>query len=65
MIKEKINERLNKLEQMMNNQEHLSSPESVLDCVDSIAKFWSVLQEDEKDYIDCARYAVEKQIEWK
>ena len=49
----------------MNNQEHISNPESVIECLDSITKFWSVLQEDERDYVECARFALDKKIEWK
>jgi hypothetical protein len=65
MIKQKVNERINKLEQLMNSQEHLSNPESVIECLDSITKFWSVLQEDEQDYVECARFALDKKLEWK
>ena len=57
--------RLDELQELLDNQIHLKDPERVSDCIDSISKFWSVLEEDQKDYIQCATYAVEKQIEWK
>ncbi|WP_349379404.1 hypothetical protein [Lentibacter sp.] len=38
---------------------------SVLVQTRDIAKFWSALSEEERDFIHCVRHAVEAQIEWK
>lgn len=64
-LRKKINERLDKLEQLMNTNSHLTDPESVLLLTESITKFWSVLSEEDQDYIHGVRYAVEEGIEWK
>ncbi len=64
-LKNKINNRLDNLEQLMGNQKHLSNPELVLECIDSVTKFWSVLSDEDKDYIECANFALEKKLEWK
>lgn len=65
MLLNKINLRLDKLESLLTNQQHLNNSEEALLLIDDVVKFWSVLEEDQKDFLDCARYAVEKQIEWK
>jgi hypothetical protein len=31
----------------------------------TIDKFWSVLKEDEKDYLQSARWALDNKAEWK
>lgn len=63
-IKEKIKTRMDHLQQLMEGQAHIHRPEYVLDVIDSITKFWSVLDGDDKEYIECARYALEKKHEW-
>jgi hypothetical protein len=65
MLLNKINSRLDQLEVLLNSQGHLNNSEEAILLIDSVAKFWSILEEDQKDFLDCARYAVEKQIEWK
>lgn len=64
-LKNKINKRLDDLEMLMGNQKHLSSPDMVLEHIESITKFWSVLKEEDKDYIECAKFALETKSEWK
>ena len=55
---------MNELQVMMESQTHLTSPQKILDQIDSVSKFWPVLSEEDKDYIDACRFAMEKQIEW-
>ncbi len=64
-LKNKINKRLDELEELMNNQKHLTSPNLVTEHIQSITKFWSVLSDEDKDYIECAKFALEKKLEWK
>ena len=64
-LRVKINKRLDELEDMMNNNEHLSDPELVSEKADSIGKFWSALSEEDKDYIDGVRWAIEEKVVWK
>lgn len=65
LLLEKINTRLDELQLLLDNQTHLSDFEKVIECIESVSKFWSVLDDEQKDFIDCARYAIDKQIEWK
>jgi hypothetical protein len=64
-LRTKINLRLDELEDMMNNNQHLSEPELVSEKADSIGKFWSVLSDEDKDYVDGVRWAIEEKVVWK
>ena len=63
-VQDKIKDRMDHLQQLMEGNNHLSRMEYVLDVVESVSKFWSALSEEDKDYIQTARYAIEEQREW-
>jgi hypothetical protein len=60
----KITIRMDHLQELMESNSHLDRPEYVLDVIESISKFWSVLPEEDRDYIHGARYALEENHEW-
>ena len=62
---EKIETRLNHLEELLKGQAHIDRPEYVKDVISWVSKFWSVLSEEDKDYIHGAQYALEEKREWK
>jgi hypothetical protein len=64
-IRQRIEERLNLLESMLTAQRHISDPSEVLDALDSVFKFYSVLSEEQREFVQAARWAVEEQREWK
>jgi hypothetical protein len=64
-IKEKIEQRLNNLQIILESNKHLEAPEETENLIDSISKFWSALNEEDKEYIQAARHAIEKRMEWK
>lgn len=64
-LKDKINTRLTELERLMSSQTHLTNPDIVLECINSITKFWSVLSDEDKDYVDSAKYALDAKLDWK
>jgi hypothetical protein len=64
-IREKIAERLDSLQLMMESQEHLRNPELVTEKLEAISKFWSALSEEEREYISSVRIALNEGIEWK
>lgn len=64
-LKEKINNRLNDLQLELESGNHLTDSDRVVELIDSISKFWSVLSEEDKDYIQAARHAIENRMEWK
>lgn len=63
-IKETIQSRLDNLESAMKNQEHLSNPIKVLDIMSSISKFYSYVEEEDREYLEYCRYALEEKKEW-
>jgi hypothetical protein len=63
-IRDLINTRMNELQYMMENNLHLKDPEGVYDHTMSISKFWSALDEGDRDYITCARVAIEEKRSW-
>ena len=64
-LKDKINDRMDALQRYTETNEHLVSPGNVLMHIESVSKFWSVLSEEDRDYIHYARHAIEEQMEWK
>jgi len=65
MVQKKINERMDILQSWMEKNYHLKRPEVVKEHIESISKFWSVLLEEDRDYIQGCQYAIEEKLEWK
>ncbi len=64
-IRQRIEERLNLLESMLTSQNHISDPSEVLDALASVSKFYSVLSEEQREFVQAARWAIEEQRKWK
>jgi hypothetical protein len=67
VIRQKIRDRLNALEAAMIDQKHQGNPEdhqAVLDLIDSITKFWSVLDDGDRDFLNAARMVVSQKSNW-
>lgn len=64
-LQDKIKERMDILQDMMEDNVHIDSPDIVEEHITTVSKFWSVLSEEDRDYIHCARYAIEEKLEWK
>ena len=63
-VRSKIDNRMDELQSMMESNIHLSDPDKVVDHISSVSKFWSVLSEEDRDYIHGARFALEEKREW-
>ena len=66
-IRKKIDNRLDNLEVALKAGKHLKDGDEfleVLKLIESIAKFWSILTDAERDFINASRYAIEEQKEW-
>jgi hypothetical protein len=69
-IKEKIKSRLDELEAHLKSGKHLledASEDEVVEIyqlIESISKFWRVLTDEEKDFIQVARVAILEQKSW-
>ena len=63
-IRQRIEERLNLLESMLTSQEHITNPDDVLEAIASVSKFYSVLTEEQREFIQAARLAVVERRDW-
>lgn len=63
-IRDKIKVRMDELQAMMEANVHLERQYDVDDHISTITKFWSVLSEEDKDYIHACRHALEYQMKW-
>jgi len=66
-LKDKINQRMDILQAWMEEDYHLKRPQVVYDHTLTISKFWSVLSEEDKEYIQCVQDAITEKstISWK
>ena len=66
-VRVKIQTRLDALETQLKAGEHLHSAEgviAVLTTIASVSKFWRVLSDEERDFVNAARLAIEDQMAW-
>tara|TARA_Y100000385_G_C12666315_1_gene455991 strand:- start:221 stop:454 length:234 start_codon:yes stop_codon:yes gene_type:complete len=66
-LRKKINQRMDILQAWMEVDYHLRNPEVVYDHSLTISKFWSVLSEEDKEYIQCVQSAIDDKstISWR
>lgn len=55
---------MDELQEMMESNKHLEKQFEVDDKISSVTKFWSVLSDEDKDYIHACRHALEYQMKW-
>lgn len=63
-LQQKISDRMDLLEQEMMQNNHLTNPEETIELMNSISKFWSVMSEEDQDYLSAARYALSERQVW-
>jgi len=49
----------------MNGNQHLADPDGIEEKVSNVSKFWSALSEEDRDFIDGVRWAIEEKAKWK
>jgi len=66
-LRSKINERMDILQNWMEQDYHMKRPEVVYEHTLTISKFWSVLSGEDREYIQCAQDAIETKsdISWR
>ena len=64
-IRERIQVRLDELAKLLETQAHIHAPELVTEKLESVAKFWSALSEEEREYTSSVRFALKEGLEWK
>ena len=63
-IRQKIEQRMDDLENSLKMQTHLKESTAIGDLIESISKFYSILTEDQREFVQCARLAVLEQRHW-
>jgi len=63
-VREKIKQRMDILQMWMEDNYHLKRPEVVEEHIQTVSKFWSALDDEDRDYIEGARYTIEEQMAW-
>jgi hypothetical protein len=63
-LRQKLNERMDKLQSLMESNYHLQNPEEVVELIHSVSFAWNVLSEEDREYIQCCQHAIEEQLEW-
>jgi hypothetical protein len=55
---------MNDLQEAMESNQHMEDSEKVMAKLLSVSKFWTMLEEEDRDYIQCAIHAIEERLEW-
>ena len=63
-LRKKIQERLDKLQAIMESNQHLENPAEAYNLTLRVSCFWSILSEEDREYIQCAQHAIEDKLEW-
>ncbi len=63
-IRQRIQVRLDELAKLLETQSHIHAPELVTEKIESVAKFWSALSEEEREYIGSVRLVVQDKLNW-
>ena len=64
-LRQRIDLKMNVLQHWMETNYHLVDQKRVSEHTLSLSKFWSVLSEEDKDYVQVAQDAIEEKREWK
>jgi hypothetical protein len=64
-VRERIQSRLDEISKLLETQSHIHAPELVTEKIESVAKFWTILSEEEREFIAALRIAKNDQIQWK
>jgi hypothetical protein len=64
-LRQKLTARMDQLQEWMESNYHLEHPHECNDLINNKLNFaWSVLSEEDRDYIHGAQYAIQEQVSW-
>lgn len=64
-LREKINCRMDQLQDWMESNHHLAHADEVMELIGSVSFAWNILSEEDRDYVQACQHAVEERTEWK
>jgi hypothetical protein len=63
-LNERIDARMNALQHWMETNYHIDHEEEVYNLTLSISKFWSIMNDADKDYVQVAQDAIKNKTMW-
>jgi hypothetical protein len=66
-LRQKLTDRMDQLQTWMESNYHLENNESNMEVWDHcllLSRFWTILSEEDRDYIECAKHAVLEHSKW-
>ena len=63
-LKERIQYRLDQIEMLMHRDYHLKNPNEVYNQTLQVSKFWSILSEEDRDFIQGVQDSIEEGWSW-
>ncbi len=55
---------MNTLQKNMENGDHINNQYAVQEVINNVSKFWSILSEEDREYIQAAQQAIDESISW-
>ena len=49
----------------MMKQIHISRPDNVSEIINSLSIYWSIMNDEDKDYIQACQFARDEQLKWR
>lgn len=63
-IRDKVNEKMNRLEELVDSNRHVTNPDVVREHLKEIHKYYSMLEPEDKDFVDCVDNVVGRGDTW-
>jgi hypothetical protein len=63
-LKERIQYRLDQIEMLMHQDYHLKNPNEVYNQTLQVSKFWSILSEEDRDFVQGVQTSIEEGWSW-
>ena len=63
-LRERVKVRMDKIQGMMESNYHLLDPDEVMEVYWTVSKFWSILSDEDRDYLHAVRDACENETKW-
>tara|TARA_B110000503_G_scaffold67239_1_gene105380 strand:+ start:1342 stop:1551 length:210 start_codon:yes stop_codon:yes gene_type:complete len=63
-LREKLDNRMDQIQEWMESNYHLDHPEEVSAMIDKVSFAWEVLSEEDRDYVQGCQYAIEENMKW-
>jgi len=63
-IRDKVNEKMDRLEKLVANNHHISHPHIVRELLKEIHKYYTILEPEDREYVDCVDNVVGRDDKW-